>query len=313
MNKDSKILLVGHNGVIEDSLYSYFRSNGFSSVVSSSAIGLDPAIQPSVYDFFQTQRPEYVFLASTRSGGIEVNRQRGAEFIYHNLESQNNIVYASWKFGVKKLLYIAGSCVYPKECPQPMRAESLLTGSLESTSEPYSIAKIAGIKLCQAFRRQYQFNTIVMAPATVYGPGSDTDIQTAHVLGALIAKFAQAIEDRQEEVVLWGSGRPRREFIYADDFVDSCLFLMKHYDGDELINAGTGCDIAIKDLAEKIATVAGFKGKIIFDDTKPDGAMTKLLDSTRIHGLGWKAGVSLEQGIAKTYQWYISQKNKVKV
>ena len=218
MNKDSKILIVGHDDITENSLYSYFSDNGYENVFSSSRMGLDPTIQVSVYDFFQKQKPEYIFLASTRSGGIEANDKNGAEFMYHNLESQNNILYASWKFGAKKLLYFGGSCVYPKECAQPMRPEAILTGSLEATSESYSLAKIAGLKLCQAYKKQYGFNAIVMIPATIYGAGSDVDIQTAHVMGALIGKFAQAAKENSNEVVVWGTGSARREFLYTDDF-----------------------------------------------------------------------------------------------
>ncbi len=307
MNKDSTILIVGHNDIIENSLQSFLDSNGYTNVFSSSSIGLNPTIQTSVYEFFQKHRPDYVFLASTRSGGIEANKKNGAEFIYHNLESQNNILYASWKFGAKKLLFFAGSCVYPKECRQPMSEDLLLTGVLEETSEPYSVAKIAGIKLCQAFKKHYGFNAIVMIPATIYGPGSDVNIETAHVIGALIGKFSEAVKKNQQEVVVWGTGNPRREFLYVNDFLDACLYLMEHYDGEPMINAGCGQDVSIKELAEMIAAVVGFKGNIVFDETKPDGTTQKLLDNSRMTGLGWKVKVSLEEGIKKTYTWY---KNK---
>lgn len=304
MNKESKILIVGHDDVMEQSLRNYFQREGYANVFSSSSIGLNATIQASVYEFFQKYRPEYVFLASTRSGGIEANLKNGGEYIYHNLESQNNIVYAAWKFEVKKLLFFAGSCVYPKDCAQPMCEKALLTGPLEETSEPYSVAKIAGIKLCQAFRRQYGLNTLVMIPATIYGPGSNVDLEQAHVMGALIAKFTSAAEKNSKEVIVWGTGKPRREFLYADDFVSACVYLMGHYDSDEIINAGCGSDVSIQELARIIAGVSGFKGKIIFDQTKPDGTMKKLLDSRRIHDLGWKPRVSLEEGIRKTYEWY---------
>lgn len=310
MNKDSKILIVGHDDIAETSLQLYFSNNGYENVFSSSSIGLDPTIQASVYEFFQKHKPEYVFLASTRSGGIEANRKNGAEFMYHNLESQNNILYSSWKFGVKKLLYFGGSCVYPKECSQPMSPDSILTGPLEGTSEPYSLAKIAGLRLCQAFKKQYGLNAIVMIPATIYGAGSDVDIETAHVMGALIGKFAQAIKEGQKEVIVWGTGQARREFLYADDFVSACHFLMTHYDGDEVVNVGCGSDVTIKELAETIAQVSGFDGKIVFDETKPDGTMQKLLNSAVITGLGWKPQISLREGIDKTYQWYLGRKLK---
>jgi GDP-L-fucose synthase len=307
MHKDSKILIVGHDDITENSLYAYLSANGFEHVFSSSRIGLDPTIQVSIYEFFQKHKPEYVFLASTRSGGIEANRNSGAEFMYHNLESQNNVLYSAWKFGAKKLLYFGGSCVYPKECSQPMAPDAILTGPLEETSEPYSLAKIAGLKLCRAFKKQYGFNAVTMVPATVYGAGSDVDIETAHVMGALIGKFAQAVREHQKEVTVWGTGQARREFLHADDFVSACHFLMDHYDGDQVINAGCGSDVTIKELAETIARISGFDGKIVFDGTKPDGTRQKLLDSSVIAGLGWKPKISLEEGIKRTYQWYLSR------
>lgn len=307
MNKDSKILIVGHDDITENSLQSFFSGNGYTNVSSTSRIGLDPTIQVSVYEFFQKHKPEYVFLASTRSGGIEANRNSGAEFMYHNLESQNNILYASWKFGVKKLLFFAGSCVYPKDCSQPMKPDAILTGALEETSEPYSLAKLSGLKLCQAFKKQYGLNVIAMIPATIYGSGSDVDIETAHVMGALIGKFAQAIKENKNEVVVWGTGKARREFLFADDFVDACHFLMKNYDGDQIINVGCGSDVTIKELAETIAKVAGFEGRIVFDDTKPDGTMQKLLECSTMTSLGWRPKVSLREGIDRTYQWYVNR------
>ncbi len=304
MNKDSRILIVGHNDIIENSLRTFFKSDGYTSIFSSSEIGLNPAIQSSVYEFFQKNRPEYVFLASTRSGGIEANEKNGAEFMYHNSESQNNILYSSWKFGAKKLLYFAGSCVYPKECPQPMNEENLLTGVLEKTSEPYSVAKIAGIKLCQAFRKQYGFNAIVMVLATVYGPGNDVNIETAHVIGALIGKFSNAVMNGQEKVSVWGTGNPLREFLYVDDFVRASARFMDHYNDEKIVNAGFGSDVTIKELTEMIAKTVGFKGDIIFDETKPDGTMKKLLDSRYAKSLGWSAQVPLDEGIKRTYEWY---------
>lgn len=306
MNKNSKILIVGHNDIIEYSLCSFFRQNDYNNVFSSTSIGLNPTIQVSVYEYFQKHRPEYVFLASTRSGGIEANKTSPAEFIYHNLESQNNILYSSWKFGVKKLLYFAGSCVYPKECSQPMNEKALLTGPLEDTSEPYSIAKIAGIKLCQAFKKQHGLNAIVMVPATVFGIGSDINTNTAHVIGALIGKFTNAVREKKNEVTIWGTGQPRREFLYADDFVEASIFLMKNYDDHQIVNVGCGNDVTIKELAEMIAEITEFKGSVVFDQTKPDGTRQKLLNSNRMANLGWKSTVSLKEGIEKTYQWYLN-------
>lgn len=299
MDKLSCIFIVGYNDIIEKSLYQYFKSNGYQNVYSSSAIGLNVSIQPSVYDFFQKHRPEYVFLGSTRSGGIQANIDSPGEFLYHNLESQNNIVYSAWKFGVKKLLYVGASCVYPKNCPQPMKEEYLLTGPLEETSEAYSLAKIAGVKLCQAYRKQYGFSAVSVIPATVYGPSSDADLEKAHVMGALIGKFTQAIKEDKKEVVVWGTGKPRREFLYADDFVDACLFLMDRYDQGDPVNIGAGKDIAIKELAELVGKAIGFRGKIVYDTTKPDGAAQKFLDSGRMGKLGWQAKISLEEGMRR--------------
>lgn len=304
MDKQSKILIVGHNDIIENALVAHFQQAGYKNIFSSSALALNPTIQPSVYQFFQKRRPEYVFLASTKSGGIEANMKHSAEFIYHNLESQNNVVYAAHSFGVKKLLYFAGSCIYPKVCPQPIKEEYLLTAPLEPTSEAYSIAKIAGLKLCQHYRRQYQMNNIVAIPATIYGPGSDVDLETAHVIGALIGKFSRAVKENHKEVTVWGTGKPRREFLYVDDFVDACLFLMEHYEEESQIHIGCGTDVSIQELAEIISEIAGFKGNIVLDSTRPDGTMQKLMDNSRITKMGWKAKVGLKEGIRKTYQWY---------
>ena len=308
MDRKTKILIVGHNDIIENSLLRYFDSNGFENIFSSSRIAPDFLNQSALFRFFEAQRPEYVFLASTRSGGIAANQKFAAEFIYSNLESQNNVIHASYKFGVRKLLFFAGSCVYPKECPQPIREEYLFTGPLEPTSEAYSIAKIAGIKLCQAYKKQHGFNAIVVIPATVYGPGSDVESETAHVIGALIGKFAAAVSQNDNKVVIWGTGVPRREFLFTDDFVDGCLFLTEKYHGNEMINMGCGTDVSVKELANIIKEISGFKGKIVFDKTKPDGTMKKLMDNTRMTKLGWRAKVPLRDWIEKTYQWYNEEK-----
>jgi len=297
MDKSSKILIVGHGGIIENALTDHFLKQGFKSVYSSSRMGLDSTIQTSVYQFFQDIRPDYVFLSSTKSGGIEANKNNPGEFIYHNIASETSVIYAAWKFQVKKLLFIASSCIYPRECPQPIKEEYLLTGPLEPTSEPYSIAKIAGIKLCQGFRKQHGLNAISMVPATIYGRESHEDLKNTHVLGALIDKFKTAVKEGQKEVTVWGSGQPTREFLYADDFVDACLFLMKTYESNELINAGSGEEISIKDLARLIAEAAGFKGQIVFDSSKPDGAPRKVLDSSKIHSLGWSSKICLKSGL----------------
>ena len=304
MDKNAKILIVGHNDILEQTLTGHFQSYGFKNVVSSSAIALNTTIQPSVYECFSKYRPEYVFLASTRSGGIEANQRQAGEFIYHNLESQNNVIYAAHKFGVKKLLFLASSCVYPKNCPQPIREEYLLTGDLEKTSEPYAVAKIAGIKLCQAYRRQYGLNAIVAIPPTLFGPGSDVCLETAHVMGALIYKFCEAVKNNQKQVVVWGTGRPRREFLYTDDFAQGCHLLMDRYEGEKVIHIGYGSDLTIQELAQMIQRVSGFQGEVVFDESKPDGTLQKLLDNSDIRQLGWQSKVSLEEGIRRTYEWH---------
>jgi GDP-L-fucose synthase len=306
MRRSSRIFIVGHNDSVENSLKCYFKQQGFAQVISSTKDKIDVLDASKVVAFFKKFKPEYVFLGSLRSGGIAANQKFPAEFIYENIQSQNLVIEASLQAKIKKLLYYSSSCVYPKQAKQPIKEESLLTGALESTSEPYAIAKIAGMKICQAYRTQYGFNSTVAVPATLYGPGSDTDMQSAHVLGALIAKFHQANKENAREVTVWGSGRPRREFLYVDDFVSASLFLMDH-DGIEMVNMGTGIDVTIKQLAQMVKTASGFKGKIVFDTSKPDGAMRKLLDSGRLRKLGWKPKVSLEEGIEKTYQWYARQ------
>ncbi|MBP9854898.1 MAG: NAD-dependent epimerase/dehydratase family protein [Candidatus Omnitrophica bacterium] len=307
MDKSSTILLVGHDDIIEHSLYQYFSRNGFQSVFSVSKMALNATIQPSVYDFFQTHRPEYVILGSTRSGGIIANKEHPADFIYHNLQSECNIFYAANKFKTKKILYLASSCVYPEKCPQPMNENLILTGPLEEISEPYSIAKIAGISLAKSFRKQYGLNTVVMIPATVYGPGSETDLKTAHVMGALIHKFVDAVKNKQSEVVVGGSGQPRREFLYADDFIEAALFMLNQYNDEHVINVGVGEDTSIKELAGLIAELSGFKGTIKYDSTIPDGVQQKLLDNHRMKKTGIKINTELKDGIRKTIDWYKSE------
>ncbi len=305
MRRNSRIFIVGHNDSIENSLKKHFRSQGFSHVASNTQDHINVLDPGQIDRFFKKFDPEYVFLGSLRSGGIAANQKSPAEFIYENTQSQNLVIDAACRYSVKKLLYFSSSCVYPKEAKQPIKETSLLTGPLEETSEAYAVAKIAGSKMCQAYRAQYGFKAIVAIPATLYGPGSDTDIESAHVLGALIAKFHKAKIEEKKEVVVWGSGKPRREFLYVDDFVSACLYLMEHYDAQEAINVGSGDDVTIRQLALMIKKASDFKGKIIFDASKPDGALRKLMDNTRMRKLGWKPKVSLEEGIEKTYQWYV--------
>lgn len=308
MRRNSRIFIVGHNDSIENSLAGYFQAEGFRRVVSNTKDGINVLEQSRVEQFFKEFKPEYVFLGSLRSGGIAANQKFPAEFIYENIQSQNLVIEAARIGRVKKLLYFSSSCIYPQKADSPIKEESLLTGRLEPTSESYALAKIAGTKMCQAYKAQYGFNAIVAVPSTLYGPGSDTAIETAHVLGALIAKFHKAKHEGKSEIIVWGSGRPRREFLYADDFANACFFLMEHYDGVEAINVGSGVDVTIKQLAGMIKKTSGFKGKIVFDASKPDGAMRKLMDNTRMRKLGWKPKISLEEGIEKTYQAYVRQK-----
>lgn len=304
MDSKSRILIVGHGGAIEKGLTAHFKKNDYQHVYSVTEMGLNTTIQSSVQAFFQDVRPEYVFLNSIKCGGIQANIDRPAEFIYENLMSQNNCLYAAYKFKAKKMLYYGGSCVYPKAAAQPIKENALLTGALEETSAPYSTAKIAGILAAQSFKKQYGFDVVTMVPATVYGPGADTELASAHVLGALIAKFSDAIKDGSHSVTVWGSGNPRREFIYVDDLVEASLFLMNNYSGTEAVNAGSGTDVSIKELAELIARVVGYDGDVQYDTSKPDGVAQKLLDSSYMSQLGFSTQVSLQQGIERTYKWY---------
>ena len=304
MDKGAKILVVGHQDIIQKSLNEHLAQEKFRHTTTLVQAGIDVFDQTAVKDFFKREKFEYVFLASTHSGGIEANQKRAAEFIYSNLMSQCNIIDAAYRNGVKKLLLFSSSCVYPKFCPQPIREEYLMTGPMEPTSEAYATAKLAGIRMCQAYRRQYGFNAIVMIPTTVYGPGEDMDPATSHVLGALMAKFHQAVATGAKNVAVWGSGRPRREFLYKEDFARAAVFCMDRYEAEMIINAGIGEDVAIADLAKLMAKVTGFKGEIVFDSSKPDGAMQKLLDSCRFAQLGWTPSVLLSEGITRMYDWY---------
>jgi len=304
MKKNSRILIVGHADAIEHSLTQYFQAHRYSNVYSTSSLKVDFLNQKAVQKFFETKKPEYVFLGSIRSGGIIANQKFAAEFIYENLECQANVIQSAFKSGTKKLLYYTSSCVYPKDARNPIQEASFMTGPLEPTSEPYAVAKIAGMKLCETYNRQYGFKAIVAVPATVYGPGSDMDLKTAHVIGALIGKFSDALKNGDQEVTVWGSGKPKREFLYVDDFVAGSVFLMERYNDAAIVNMGCGCDVSIKELALLIKKISGFKGKVVFDASKPDGALRKLLDSSRVRHLGLKPKVSLEEGVRKTFEWY---------
>ncbi|MBF0594989.1 MAG: NAD-dependent epimerase/dehydratase family protein, partial [Candidatus Omnitrophica bacterium] len=278
-------------------LFAYFMAAGFK-VNSSAREGLDVLDRRAVEAFMADRKPDYVILTSVRSGGIGVNQAKPAEFIFDNIQAQTNVIDVSYRQGVKKLLYLAASCIYPKDCPQPMKEEYFQTGRMELTSEPYSMAKSAGVVMCQAYRKQYGFSAIVGVPATVYGPGGEEDPKEAHVLGSMTAKFKDAINAKASAVSFWGTGSPRREFIYSADLADACRFLLETYDQPQMVNVGTGTDISILELAALIKDVSGFKGDVVWDASKPDGALRKLLDSTRLLSLGWKPAVSLREGLA---------------
>jgi len=307
MEKSSKIFVAGHNGMVGSAIVRKLQAEGFTNIVTRSSSELDLRNQSLVADFFAKEKPGFVFLAAAKVGGILANNTYRAEFLYNNLAIESNIIHSSYVNGVKKLLFLGSSCIYPKLAPQPLKEEYLLTGLLESTNEPYAIAKIAGIKLCEAYRDQYGCNFISVMPANLYGQGDNYHLQNSHVLPALIRKFHEAKTSKAEVVEIWGTGTPLREFMYVDDLADAVLFLMKHYNEKLLINAGTGSEVTIKQLALIIRQVTGFAGEIKFDTNKPDGTPRKLMDSSRLHALGWKHQYSLDQGIQKAYSHFIKE------
>lgn len=302
MEKDSKIYIAGHLGMVGSALLRRLQKEGFSNFVLRTSDELDLRNQQAVADFFAKEKPEYVFLAAAKVGGIIANNTYRADFLYDNLQIQNNVIHFSWKNGVKKLLFLGSSCIYPKLAPQPLKEEYLLTGLLEPTNEPYAIAKITGIKMCDAYRSQYGCNFISVMPTNLYGPNDNYDLNNSHVLPALLRKFHEAKVNKSAEVVVWGSGSPRREFLHADDMADACIFLMKNYNEPGLINIGVGEDISIKELAEMIKEITGYKGEIIFDISKPDGTVRKLMDISKLSNLGWKASISLLEGVEGVYK-----------
>ena len=304
MEKKSKIYVAGHGGLVGSAIVAHLRQAGYDNIIKKKHSELDLTRQEEVENFFKKEKPEYVFLAAAKVGGIMGNNTFPADFIFTNLAIQTNIIHASYLNGVKKLLFLGSSCIYPKECPQPMKEEHLLSGYLEPTNEPYAIAKIAGIKMCQAYNRQYGTRYISLMPTNLYGPHDNFDLETSHVLPALIRKFYEAVQKGLDEVEIWGTGTPRREFLYVDDLADAALFLMNNYDDSGIINVGTGKEIPIKDLAGLIARITGFKGRLRFDKSRPDGTMLKCLDVSKINSLGWRAATTLEYGIKKTCQWY---------
>lgn len=344
MEKSSQIYVAGHTGLVGSALIRKLKSKGYANLLTRSHSELDLTRQTEVEAFFQTQRPEYVFLAAAKVGGILANNTYPAEFIYDNLIIQTNVIHAAWKTGVKRLLFLGSSCIYPRECPQPMKEEYLLTGPLEATNEPYAIAKISGIKMCQSYNRQYGTDFLAVMPTNLYGPNDNFDLETSHVLPALIRKYHEAklrmdeIEAQGSKlkakpdhalsalrfqhsappsVVIWGTGKPRREFLHVDDLAEACIFIMnlnqKAYrsiitsQSPPLINIGFGKDISIKELSLLIKDIVGFKGETVFDPTKPDGTPRKLLDVSKITKLGWKPEISLKNGIRQTYEWCLKE------
>jgi GDP-L-fucose synthase len=303
--KDGRIFVAGHRGLVGSAILRRLRGAGFDNVLTATRDQLDLRDQAAVTYWFRANRPEYVFLVAGTVGGILANSTRPAEFLYDNMMIHATVVHAAHQFGVKRLLYLGSSCIYPRECPQPMKEEYLLTGRLEPTNEAYAIAKIAGIKLCQSYRRQYGCDFISAMPTNLYGPQDNFDLESSHVLPAMIRKFHDAKEERRAEVVIWGTGSPRREFLHVDDLADACVFLMEHYDDAEHINVGTGQDLSILQLAERVRDVVYPGARLVFDRTKPDGTPRKLLDVSRLHELGWRHRIELREGLAATYDWFV--------
>lgn len=304
MKKDSKIYIAGHRGLVGSALARLLEAQGFNNIVTRTRAELDLTERAQVSSFFETERPEYVFLAAAKVGGILANKSKPAEFIHQNLLLQTNVIHAAYESNVKKLLFLGSSCIYPKLAPQPIKEEYLLTGELESTNKAYAVAKIAGIIQCQSYNEQYGTNFISVMPTNLYGPNDNYDLESSHVLPALIRKFHEAKRDNRESVSLWGTGSASREFLHVDDFASACLFLMQEYSDSEIVNIGTGQDLPIKELAELVRSVVGYEGAIEWDSTKPDGTPRKLLDVSKLHELGWKHSIALTEGIRTTYEEY---------
>jgi len=307
MKKDSKIFIAGHRGMVGSAILRKLTSEGYTNIITKSKKELDLTNQFQVNHFFHFERPEYVFIAAAKVGGIKANNDYKADFIYQNLMIQTNIINASYQTGVKKLLFLGSSCIYPKMVPQPLKEEYLLSGYLEKTNDAYAIAKIAGIKMCQSFNQQYGTNYISVMPTNLYGPGDNYNLENSHVLPALIRKFHEAKMYGNPEVVIWGSGKPMREFLYVEDLADALIYLMMNYNDSEIVNIGTGEDISIRDLAYLVKEVIGFSGQIIYDSSKPDGTPRKLLDVSKIHDLGWSHKTQLKQGIELTYKHFLNE------
>ncbi len=306
MEKQAKIYIAGHNGMVGSAIHRKLLADGYTQFVMRSSQELDLKNQAAVFEFFATEKPEYVFLAAAKVGGIVANNNFRAEFIYDNITMQNNIIHAAYMNQVKKLMFLGSSCIYPKLAPQPMCEDALLTGLLEPTNEPYAIAKISGIKMCEAYRDQYACNFISVMPTNLYGTNDNYNLQDSHVLPALIRKFHEAKINGNASVEIWGTGSPKREFLHADDLADACVFLMNNYNDKPFVNIGSGEDISIKEVALLIKDIVGYTGNLVFDTTKPDGTPRKLMDVTRLHKLGWKHKIKLEEGLKLAYQDFLN-------
>ncbi|WP_343671633.1 GDP-L-fucose synthase [Chitinophaga sp.] len=309
MQLNDKIYIAGHRGMVGGAIKRRLQTLGYNNLLTRSSADLDLRNQAAVHEFFASEQPDYVFLAAAKVGGIYANNTYRAEFLYDNLMMEANVIHAAYKHGVKKLMFLGSSCIYPKLAPQPLTEDSLLTGPLEATNEPYAIAKIAGIKLCEAYRDQYGCNYISVMPTNLYGIGDNYHPENSHVLPALIRRFHEAKEAGKNSVTVWGSGTPRREFLFADDLAAACVYLMLHYDGKELVNIGTGEDLSIKELAETVKEVVCYDGKIVFDPSKPDGTPRKLMDVSKLHSLGWKHTTELKEGLVQAYADFLKKRH----
>jgi len=312
MNKNSKIYIAGHMGLVGSAIKRRLEKDGYTNLMFKTKEEIDLLDSDKVKEFFEKEKPEYVFLAAAKVGGILANNYYPAEFIYQNLQIQNNIIHNAYLHKVKKLLFLASSCIYPKNCPQPIKEEYLLSGHLEETNKAYAVAKIAGVEMCQSYNKQYKTNFISVMPTNLHGERDNFDLKSSHVLPALIRKFHEAKINNEKEVVIWGTGLPRREFLFVDDLAEACVFLMNNYNENDIINIGTGEDITIFELAELIKKVVGFKGEIVNDATKPDGTPQKLLDVSKINKIGWHYKTSLEEGLEETYKWFLINYDKIK-
>ncbi len=308
MEKNSKIYIAGHRGLVGSAIMRNLQANGFSNIITTTREELNLLSYQDVSDFFVQEKPDYVFLAAAKVGGIHANNTYPADFIFQNLQVQNNVIHNAYLNGTKKLIFLGSSCIYPRNCPQPIKEEYLLTGPLEKTNEAYAVAKIAGIKMCQAYNKQYDTKFISVMPTNLYGINDNFDLESSHVLPALLRKFHDAKIAGAKEMVMWGTGSPMREFLCVDDMADACVHLMNTYEDSEIVNIGTGEDVTIKDLATLIKEIVGFEGEITNDTTKPDGTPRKLLNVSRLHNLGWRHKTSLKDGIKATYEWFLENK-----